>query len=147
MAETAPAEELRAAAKVLRKTASKATPGPWRRHDTWLDVGGHTATVLTDRDDLNQTSLVAWLPTFSAEPWSDGRNAWNNAAWIALASPALAEPLAAWLEGCATDLECAETAAAKWGDAERLGPGDYVDEPDSARHALTLARLINGRQS
>jgi len=50
--------------------------------------------------------------------------------WIALANPALAGPLAAWLEAAANDL----------GESEDLA---YCDEPASVRHALAVARAIN----
>ncbi|MET9055469.1 hypothetical protein ABZW50_30410, partial [Streptomyces bacillaris] len=94
-----PADQLRAAAELLREAAGHATPGPWRTHDTHLGgVGGHTATVLTDRPNLNDTELVAWLPTMSHEPWDEARNAWRNAGWIALMHPGVGLALAAWLE-------------------------------------------------
>jgi hypothetical protein len=91
-----PSETLRAAATWLRETAAEATPGPWRTHDTHLDHGGHTATVLSGEG--NETELRAWLPTLSAEFWDGKRNVWNDARWIAGMSPAVAEPLASWLE-------------------------------------------------
>lgn len=94
-----PADQLRAAAELLREAAGHATPGPWRTHDTHLGgVGGHTATVLTDRPNLNDTELIAWLPTMSHEPWDETRNAWRNAGWMALMDPGVGLALAAWLE-------------------------------------------------
>ncbi|QLJ06774.1 hypothetical protein HZZ00_37735 (plasmid) [Streptomyces sp. NEAU-sy36] len=58
----------------------------WRTHDTHLDLGGHTATVLTG--ERNDTELLAWVPTMSHQPWDESRNAWNNAEHIALNDPA-----------------------------------------------------------
>lgn len=54
--------------------------------------------------------------------------------WVALMSPALAEPLAAWLEGAA-------------GQASAMGgPDDWgiCDEPGSVQSAVEVARAING---
>lgn len=129
---TSPADELKAAAELLRETAGHATPGPWRSHDTWLDRGGHTATVLTDRPDLNATELVAWLPTMSSTPWDETRNAWRNAGWMALAHPGIGAALADWLD----------TEAATWA-------GDEVhdrctEQACTLDAALAVARQING---
>jgi hypothetical protein len=79
--------------------AGTATPGPWRRHDTHLNLGQHTATIL--HGEGNDTEFLAWLPTFEVEPWGQKRNVWNDSRWIALMSPAVAEPLAAMLDTCA----------------------------------------------
>ncbi|MEU8158137.1 hypothetical protein AB0B94_31165 [Micromonospora sp. NPDC048986] len=94
---------LRAAAATLRKAGSAATPGPWRTHDTYLNTGGYTATVLSGPP--GQSDLRAWLPTLSGKPWDERRNVWNDAAWIALVDPDLGELLAAWLESAAHDAE------------------------------------------
>jgi len=66
--------------------ARLATQGVWRTHDTHLDLGGHTATVLVG--ERNDTELLAWLPTMSHAPWDEARNAWNNAEHIAANDPA-----------------------------------------------------------
>lgn len=94
---------LRAAAAKVRAAGSAATPGPWRTHDTYLNAGGYTATVLSG--PAGQSDLRAWLPTRSVEPWDETRNVWNDAAWIALVNPDLGELLAAWLESAARDAE------------------------------------------
>ncbi|MEV8404201.1 hypothetical protein [Streptomyces niveus] len=125
---TSPADELRTAAELLREAAGNATPGPWRPHDTWLDHGGHTATVLTDRPDLNATELVAWLPTMSSNPWDETRNAWRNAGWMALMDPGVGLALADWLD--------AEAAHRNAVDVGQPMPG--------REHALAVARQING---
>lgn len=57
----------------------------------------------------------------------------------------LREPLAAWLEAVAGDLTTAALAVTKWPDGETRDPADYIDEPESARHALAVARSILGR--
>lgn len=114
-------EELRAAATLLREAAAKATPGPWtvrpgndvsanvaRNDDLIIDGGGYTS-------DGKVTVYGAALNT--------------DAAWIALASPLLSEPLAAWLESCAKH-------ASKVSD-----PRNQEIIADS--HALAVARVIN----
>ncbi|MFD3568483.1 hypothetical protein [Streptomyces sp. NPDC058667] len=124
---TTPADELRTAAKTLREHAQDATPGPWRQHDTHLDLGGHTATVLSGKG--NETELRAWLPTMSHEPWDETRNAWANASYMALMDPRVGHALADWLDHHANIL----TAATQY-------------DPDSnlARPALKVARALNG---
>jgi hypothetical protein len=82
---------------VLREFGEAATPGPWRTHDAHLgNTGGYAATVLTGKPGSGD--LVAWLPTFSGSPWDRERNVWNDAAWIALVHPGIAQHLAALLE-------------------------------------------------
>lgn len=71
-----------------QETAELATAGPWLYHDTHLNQGGHTATVMTDREDMNQTELVAWLPSWSHEPWDETRNVWRTAMHVARFDPA-----------------------------------------------------------
>jgi hypothetical protein len=91
-----PAEEMRAAAKLLREMAAKATPGPWFNHDTWLPHGGYTATVLSGKPGNGE--LRAWAPTWSNEPWDQKRNSWNDAAWMAFMAPDVAPGIASLME-------------------------------------------------
>ena len=123
------AEELREAAARLRGESADTTPGPWKRHDTFLDFGGHTATVLTQRQQINDTELVAWLPSRSHEPWAD-HPCWANSGWIALVHPGLAEPLASWLES--------------WDGVDLREDGPL---PEDFEHALRIARVLNGTAS
>jgi len=83
--------------------ARLATQGVWRTHDTHLDLGGHTATVLVG--ERNDTELLAWLPTMSHAPWDEARNAWNNAEHIAANDPASV------LRRCAADRKLLELHA------------------------------------
>lgn len=92
---------LRRAARVARETADAATPGPWRYHDTHLDLGGHTATVLAGEG--NDTRLVAWLPSWSHQPWDETHNPWRNARHAALWHPVVAYAVADWLDERAAD--------------------------------------------
>ncbi|MFB6665893.1 hypothetical protein ACFUJX_19745 [Streptomyces rubiginosohelvolus] len=132
MTEISPAEQLRAAAELLREAAGHATPGPWRTHDTHLGgVGGHTATVLTDRPNTNDTELIAWLPTMSHEPWDEARNAWRNAGWVALMHPGVGLAVAALLADYADD----------WHSCPEDHPGTKLDE-----YALALARQVLGTE-
>ena len=60
----------------------------------------------------------------------------------------VAVPLAAWLEGSAEDLGGAEEYLARTAPPEEVfDPFDYVDEPESVRAALDIARSILGRTS
>lgn len=120
------AEELREAAVRLRGESAEATPGPWHRHDTHLDTGGHTATVMTTRENINDVELVAWLPSWSHEPWADSP-CWSNSRWIALMHPGLAGPLASWLEA----------EALLWEKRGNSADGHTF-------HALAVARVLNG---
>lgn len=127
---TSPADELRAAATLLRETASKATPGPW----TAGGYGSAGWTVGDIRGDL-------YIET------EDSEQGKADAAWIALASPALAEPIAAALESAGNDLSGAEAAAAKLAHlGEDFDPIEFCDEPASVRAALAVARALNGGQ-
>lgn len=132
-----PADEIRAAARLLRDRAQAATPGPWRTHDTHLTHGGHTATILTGGD--RDTALVAWLPTGSDEPWDEARNAWRTADWIALADPVVGLAMADLLDGYALDVEtCPE-------DHPGIGlPGEPVNVDELV---LALARAVLGDEA
>ncbi|WP_439377461.1 hypothetical protein [Amycolatopsis lexingtonensis] len=103
---TNPTDELRAAAKLLRERAAAATAGPWRTHDGYVPGSGFVASVLSG--DGADTDLRAWLPTFSNDTELTKRNVLNDAGWIALASPVLAEPLACLLEEAALRRDRAE---------------------------------------
>lgn len=101
------ADLLRRAARVARETADAATDGPWRYHDTHLTVGGHTATVLAGEG--NDLRLVAWLPSWSHEPWDQTHNPWRNAMHAALWHPVVARAVADVLEEHAplhSDIHC-----------------------------------------
>jgi hypothetical protein len=79
-----PVEELRAAATLIRETASKATPGGRATHPSAAGTGAV--------DVLANGTYIAQECTGP------------DAEWIALMSPDKAEPIAAWLERCAEDL-------------------------------------------
>jgi hypothetical protein len=145
MPDQTPAQTLRDAATRLREAATAATLGPWRTHDTHLNQGGHTATVLTARDDLNKTELVAWMPTWSHEPWTDGGNAWNNAAYGALMHPGVGLALADWLDKAAKHQSATEEAAHRvWANSDDTEARDRWIANMSEQHALAVARAVLG---
>lgn len=124
---TTPVEELSTAAARLRETAVRAMPGPWKN----LDDG--------DRILARKTRVPGkggWaeevLPRYVVpEPLNPG-----NAAWIALANPALAEPLAAWLENVTQAYPTLLSVIAEG--------GQEVPARSELGHALKIARAING---
>lgn len=144
-----PSALLTAAADRLRDLAASATPGPWRQHDTYLDVGGYTATVLSGEPGKGGFhNLRAWLPTMSQEPWDETRNAWADARWIAALSPAVSPALERWLRETAVSLDRHEP---KWRDptafTELCIPRRSDDEVAALieHHygaALALARVV-----
>lgn len=91
-------EELLAAARRLRETASAATPGPWEDCSD-PDGGAWPRYVIgspAPGSDRGEEVLRVH------ESIADQVVTRDDTAWIALAHPGLAEPLAAWLEGVAT---------------------------------------------
>lgn len=135
-----PSEELHAAAAKVRKTAIGTTPAPWEDRSAegtaWpiLIVGGPIPDDPTARLDT-----VIKVHEFI----DDEVMTYADAAWIALAGPQIAEPLAAWLERAGDDLSGAEAYLART-PGEIFDPFEYCDEPDSVRAALAVARAING---
>lgn len=144
---TAPAEQLRAAAAKIRETAAKATPGPW------VDMS-------TEEDSIYPRWIMG-PPTVPDDPWSFTEPikvtgdlvdheivSREDTAWIALMSPALAEPLAAWLE------KTAETVRHHEPDTQYDGlpnwqwcTGCDTEECEGLQNitaALTVARAVLG---
>jgi hypothetical protein len=103
-----PAEELRAAAARLHEAAEKVDCGP-----PWA--------VAEDCPD----GVVSGAKAPYGAPWVASAIGTGNAVWIALASPALAGPLAAWLE-----------AEAHLAERDELRTTTPI--------ALVAARVING---
>jgi len=78
----------------IRERLAAASEGPWRTHDTYLEWGRHTATVLGPRRSepssrpgwsKDTTEGIAWCPTFEGTPMPPRQNAFANAAFIAAA--------------------------------------------------------------
>lgn len=77
----------------LQRLHDAATPAPWRAHDTFLDVGGHTAVVFRGEFDGPNLRLT-WLPTFAGgDGWDTERNCWADADLIVAMRNALPDLL------------------------------------------------------
>jgi hypothetical protein len=115
-----PAALLRQAAEKLRETAKHATPGPWSAEES-TEYGFRVGTA-------DQKAWVAWTGEYDDEPVESRA----DARWIALMSPALAGPLADWLE----------SEASYWANV-------YVGQPMPPRDhlALAVARTILGKET
>ncbi|MFB4306915.1 hypothetical protein [Actinomadura sp. GTD37] len=116
-----PAEELRAAATLLRETASKATPGPWTTREV---------------PDEPYAEVMAGTEVAVAHAVSEhlaGPGAAAEAEWIALMSPAVAEPLAASLEEAAQAAEFLSELADK--------------SLINLTNALAVARALNPKEN
>lgn len=127
------ADEIRQAAAKVRETAKRATPGPWAASPVWSPRSSVTSAVYSLAEDAGTVASEV-VASGLAKAKHGGITNPHNALWIALMSPALAEPLAAWLEGCAGEAD-AMAHPTDWG---------ICDEPGSVQSALAVARLING---
>lgn len=108
--QTQPSTVLREAASTLRKLTESTSPGPWV-FACELIVSGAAGRVSVD---------------VLREP--DGR-------WIAAMSPALAEPLAAWLEDSAARVDLADDGTRTPEEVAELVKYRFG-------HALAVARVI-----
>jgi len=132
-----PAEELRKAAARLREVASTATPGPWQ--DCSDPDGGAWPRYVVGTPRPGEDAQATDVLTVH-ESVGDHVISREDTAWIALANPALAEPLLKLLEGAAEDLAGTERLVSKLpGGADPL---TYCDEPGGIRIALDIARAI-----
>jgi hypothetical protein len=133
-----PAEEMRAAAKLLRDRAQPCTQGPWR-----YSPG-------SQRNDYDTAEVIAeeggWIVATSRNRYE------SDFVWIALMGPDKAELLATWLE---TEAHCVGV-----GDGVGEKTSDLLDaiagEPlklsvtvvaDTAVPALAFARAVLGGAS
>ena len=137
MSTQSPVEELRAAAKVLRETASKATPGPWEIRD-----GNKASSNVATRDEHMVIDGGGWTDGKKAVVYGAALVA--DAAWIALMSPAVAEPLAVLLDEAAKRRESAVAIAASVSDEDETITADDIDTLTPL--TLAFARQILGRQ-
>ena len=113
-----PADELRAAAKLMRERAEAATPGPW------TDTGGRDAFVeqlaTSAGTPASSLHLIAEMDQCGEHP--DRRHA--DAAHIAGLDPLVALAVADWLDG----------------EAVTEGNGQGGTRCDTLRSALAVAR-------
>lgn len=151
------AEELRAAARIVRETAEGTTPTPWRVHLRYyrkspdMLAGAEFETPLhTSGISLNRPHLLA------------------DTRWKALMSPAVVEPLVTWLEdeaayaekgfvrdapecpGCGDGCGGHDEMDFHDGTEDRAGCERPLNGSDGNRcacftHALAVARAITGR--
>lgn len=113
-----PAEILRAAAARLEQAAAKAEPGPW----------------YTEPDDLDRGHEV-WSRKTGHMPARG--HCESDAAWIAMMSPVIAEPLSAWLEQAADEL-----TEVYWGNAYLVALAILGIEPAAAGREPTRPPVV-----
>lgn len=118
------ADELREAAALLRKAGSVASMPPWRRDGMAVATGSGVAALAYNGVD---------------------------AAWIEVASPALAEPLASWLEEYARWAKDSILVEDEESDPP-VHESDYCDGEigkgcQCFAHPLAVARVLNGSRS
>jgi hypothetical protein len=140
--ERTPAEELRAAAKRLRETAKEATPVHgqpygWDGFSEKHAELGRAVVYGGPGVDGYRTGTV-----FEFKEWTDCeecvRPTEGDVEWMTLVDPGLAEPLAAWLDAHGRDLE---------GAGGTLANLSTCDSPADVKHALAVARVLNGGAS
>ncbi|MEV0831508.1 MULTISPECIES: hypothetical protein [Streptosporangiaceae] len=130
------AEEIRAAASKLRATAEKAAPWPWNLDGPWWwDVAGGPAEATTVISTPSRDAVVV-VPPPRGQVAADGK-AEGGALWIALVSPALAEPFAALLDATAAEIHRLA------GDLTEAELAKYAPMAPTWLPALAVARHIN----
>jgi hypothetical protein len=117
---------LRRAAAKLRETAAPTTPAPWADYSTADDGAWPRLLVGAVRDGDDPQSAPDVIKVHESVP--EDVVSREDLAWIALTSPAIAEPLAAWLE-----MEAWRWDAVRIAGATRPGPD-----------ALAVARALLG---
>jgi hypothetical protein len=127
-----PAAEVRAAAAKLREKAKLATAGEWTCSPVWSPDSNSTSGVYSraHRTGTVESEVVA---SGRVKPGYGGIRNPHNAVWVTLMQPAIAEPLAEWLEA----------VAGGWEKSVEISPGGS-DVRFSAHPALAVARVING---
>ncbi|MGW8326512.1 hypothetical protein ACWGLE_01250 [Streptomyces sp. NPDC055897] len=120
MTDTSPAGELQAAAERLRALASDATPGVWHVTEWQQDDCGYEAGIGTTPGDYDVVGHG--YEGGGVERLADAR-------YIAALHPGVGAALADWLDSW-SGIEVREDAAM----------------PEDLRHALAVARKINGSQ-
>jgi hypothetical protein len=126
---------LEAAADRIEALAADATPGPWRAcEDHGVDFTGEGWSAITVHAAERRVARIHDTGV------GDGDDVLANAAWIALASPAIAPHLAAWLREVAwqtrriLDLQTDEPSRVRTTEAHFANPGVVA--------AAGLARLV-----
>ncbi|MFD9950562.1 hypothetical protein ACFWYW_57460 [Nonomuraea sp. NPDC059023] len=138
------ADELKQAARTLRQTADGTTPGRWKPGDL-EEQPDYSRRIEITADggsvaEINVSLEAAIWPHMCAGAKAD-------AAWIALASPLLAEPLASWLEEAAR-IAVAHPQDPNYAAAPELAfctecQDEETDCVRVVRGALAVARALN----
>jgi hypothetical protein len=115
-----PADELRAAAHLIRRHADGVTPGPWKSEAS-VQYGHRVGAA----------DNSAWVARTGDR---DEEHSARDADWIALMHPVLGAALAEWLDGTAATVEAVSRKIPEGAD-ER----DHWLAP-----ALAVARAVNG---
>lgn len=126
---TSPAEELRAAATLIRETAKGTTPTPWRVHLRYYRKSPDTLAGAEFETPLHTSGISLKYPHLLADTQ-----------WKALVSPDKAEPLAAWLEATADEYDREPCD-------DPTGVCNRCEFDPSVLPALTFAAEILGRTS
>jgi hypothetical protein len=145
-------EELRAAAKMLHETAAKATRGPWccyptvgRDHDLDEDNAYTVSKGYCGKEDSGgecEPDCGADVVHTGGMGCQEDTLKGDDAVWISLMHPGMAEPLATWLESVAAATErpvSPNRACVKSVACDTYG----ID----STAALQVARVINGTAS
>lgn len=131
---TSPADELRTAATKLRKAVEGTTPTPWRLHLRYYRKNPAVLAGAVFETPVHTYGVSLKRPHLLAD-----------ARWKAVASPAIAEPLANLLEKAADRRESAVAIAASVSDETETVTADDIDTLTPL--ALAVARALNGGQS
>lgn len=126
------AQELKTAATRLRDTATKATPGPW--HTVGLPWNHGIPYVIAGHHDPHVGAFIADVDHIGDDPGETERDQAADAAWIALANPALAEPLADLLDAI-------DWLTEAWAAYRKQDPGHAI-----VNAANKIAAVINGSE-
>jgi len=123
------ADQFARAAIKLREAARFAAKGPWTCSPVWSPDSHATSAVYSN---AYPTGTVESEVVGSARKGrrNGGIRNPHNAVWIALMQPALAEPLAAWMES--------------W---DGIPFNEHGPMADDLQHALNVARVILGEDS
>jgi hypothetical protein len=98
-----PSQELREAAKLMRERAEAATPGPWQH----MCLGSEGCLVLRKTGTIRERGRGR-VARFGQKEWKADH---AEAEFVASMSPAVALPLARWLEDVAAELEAVPAGA------------------------------------
>lgn len=144
---TSPAAELREAMAKLRKHVKHATDGPWVTSSVWSPRATSTSAVYSHAHPTGTVDSEVVASGRIKSGYGGIREPWN-AEYIALMQPSVGAALATWLEELTDDYEDASHEVAEYPDDDPDEGPECIDDCQacsSIAHALTIARLINGK--